>query len=171
MLYVTHARTEALHLAESVIVMEAGAVRASGPIREVALRPEALAFGGRDQVGAVIEAEVAAVDERFGLSELRLGEGSLFVSGVLRVGERRRLEILARDVSVCLDPPGRTSILNVLPACVLEVRDADSPQPLLLLEVFGDRILARISRRSLESLGLVPGVRVHAQVKAVAVIA
>jgi len=58
---------------------------------------------------------VIAFDERDGITELRFSGGRLYVPGRLRLGEARRIEILARDISLSLDAPHRTSILNVLP--------------------------------------------------------
>jgi molybdate transport system ATP-binding protein len=113
---------------------------------------------------------VVAVDEQDGIAELRFAGGVLFASGRLRVGEWRRVEILARDVSLSLEAPARTSILNVLPARVDAVYDAESFQPLVRVDVSGTALLARVSRRSLRLLELREGVRVFVQVKAVAVI-
>jgi molybdate transport system ATP-binding protein len=168
-LYVTHARSEAVHVADHVVVLEAGRVRASGPLREVALRADA-PFGEPGELGAIVEAEVADVDVRDGISELRFGGGLLYVSGRLRVGERRRVEILARDVSISLEPPQRTSILNVLAARVVAIEGAESAQPLVRVDSGGTQLLARVSRRSLRVLELREGARVFASVKAVAVI-
>jgi molybdate transport system ATP-binding protein len=76
----------------------------------------------------------------------------------------------ARDVSVALSRPVGTSILNVLPAEVTEISDAGPDRVNLQLRVGdgGSLLLARITRRSRDALGLVPGVRVYAQVKGVA---
>jgi molybdate transport system ATP-binding protein len=168
-LYVTHARSEAVQLADHVVVMDGGRVRASGPLTDMLLRADA-PFGEPAEIGSVIDAEVVAVDERDGIAELRFAGGVLLVSGALRVGERRRVEILARDVSLSLEAPHRTSILNVLPARVEVVYEAESLQPLVRVDVSGTALLARVSRRSLRVLALQRGTRVFAQVKAVAVI-
>lgn len=168
-LYVTHARSEAVHVADHVVVLDRGRVRASGPLREIALRAD-MHFGEPAELGAIVEAQVAAVDERDGISELDFAGGVLCVSGRLRIGERRRIEILARDVSVSLEAPQRTSILNVLPAQVVAIEDAESAQPLVRVAVGETQLLARLSRRSLRVLELRAGTPVYVSVKAVAVI-
>jgi molybdate transport system ATP-binding protein len=78
--------------------------------------------------------------------------------------------VLARDVSLALEEPRRTSILNVLPARVVEVREAASAQPVVVVAVGETRLLARISRHSLEQLAIREGLELYAQVKAAAVI-
>jgi molybdate transport system ATP-binding protein len=168
-LYVTHARSEAVHVADHVVVLDRGRVRASGPLREIALRAD-MPFGEPAELGAIVEAQVAAVDERDAISELRFAGGVLYVSGCLRIGERRRVEILARDVSVSLEAPQRTSILNVLPARVVAIEAAESAQPLVRVDIGGTQLLARVSRRSLGALELREGTAVYVSVKAVAVI-
>ncbi|MEB2344606.1 MAG: molybdenum ABC transporter ATP-binding protein [Deltaproteobacteria bacterium] len=167
-LYVTHARSEALQLADQVVLLDAGRVAGAGPVREMALRPE---LGGEDALGAVVEGEVTAVDAGHELSTLAFAGGVFAVPGCLVPGERRRLEVLARDVSLALEPPRRSSILNVLPARVVEVRGARTPRPVVVVAAGETRLLARVSRLSLEQLGIREGAAVYAQVKAVAVVA
>lgn len=167
-LYVTHARSEALQLADQVVLLDAGRVRGAGPVREMALRPE---LGGEDALGAVIEGHVIAVDAEHELSTLAFAGGVLAVPGRLAPGERRRLEVLARDVGLALEAPRRSSILNVLPARVVEVQGARTPRPIVVVAVGETRLLARVSRLSLEQLEVRPGTALFAQVKAVAVLA
>ena len=100
--------------------------------------------------------------------------GASFVASgrASQIGERRRLRVLAGDVSIASAPPGASSILNILPARVLSMRPAAPNEFVVVLGLgedgAGDRILSRITRRSWERLGLVEGASVHAQVKSVA---
>jgi len=169
-LYVTHMRSEALHLADRIVLLADGRVRGVGPVRDVAISAEAGLLAADGELGAVVETEVCAVDDEHELSTLAFAGGRLAVPGRLPLGERRRVEVLARDVSLALEEPRRTSILNVLPARVVELRDAYTAQPIVVVAVGDTRLLARISRRSVEQLGLREGVAVYAQIKAVAVI-
>ena len=86
----------------------------------------------------------------------------------LAEGAEVNLRIRSRDVAIALDPPGRTSILNVLPGRVVEIGPDDGPQAHVLLDV-GAPLWARIMRRSVQALDLSPGQPVYALVKAVAV--
>ena len=43
-------------------------------------------------------------------------------------GQAVNLRIRSRDVAIALDPPGRTSILNVLPGTVVEIAPEEGPQ-------------------------------------------
>ena len=65
-----------------------------------------------------------------------------------------------------------TTILNVLPCTVSALATTRSPAHVLIkLEVSGQSLLARVTRRSCDQLGLSPGLRVYAQIKSVALVA
>ncbi|MCW5785401.1 MAG: TOBE domain-containing protein [Nitrospirales bacterium] len=80
------------------------------------------------------------------------------------------MQILARDVSLVASPPAfQTSVLNVLEATVLEIGPIESGQPFVDIKLdIGCPLLATITRKSLATLQLHPGQKVHAQIKAVA---
>jgi molybdopterin-binding protein len=82
-----------------------------------------------------------------------------------------RVRVHARDVSLALDEPGASSILNILPARILEMREIEQAQVLVkLCTGAGEKtpLLARITRHSRDRLQLQEGQTVFAQVKAVA---
>jgi molybdate transport system ATP-binding protein len=64
-------------------------------------------------------------------------------------------------------PEGR-SALNVLPAVVADIGGRDGPIVDVRLDCNGDALLARLTRYSVERLGLVPGAPVFALIKSVA---
>ena len=171
MLYVTHSADELTRLAQSLVVLEQGRVLAQGPVKAVlsSLTPPVVV--GED-AGAMLQATVASRDSIWGLACLRLPGGELWVrdSGTA-VGRSVRLRVLARDISLNLERPQRTSVQNHLPCTVeAQVADAHPSQVLVQLRCAGDVLLARITRRAWSELALAPGARVWAQVKSVALI-
>jgi molybdate transport system ATP-binding protein len=80
--------------------------------------------------------------------------------------------VAARDVSLSLGYHSTgTSILNIFPARVEEIADANPSQVTVRLTAGGVPMLSRITRKSAAALGLSPGVEVYAQVKSVALLA
>jgi molybdate transport system ATP-binding protein len=65
--------------------------------------------------------------------------------------------------------PHGLSALNILPATVTELRRGDGPGAMVQLRAGNDLLLARITRRSADALGLEPGTEVFAILKSVAV--
>src|SRR5699024_5744875 len=108
------------------VLMETGRTLEAGSVGAMLARLD-LPLAHREDASAVVAAEVLGWDEGLHLSVLRLGALQLRVPRIrAQVGRRIRLRVQARDVSLALDLPGRTSILNVLPARVLETA-ADGP--------------------------------------------
>jgi molybdate transport system ATP-binding protein len=72
-------------------------------------------------------------------------------------------------VTIALAPPQGLSALNVLRARIVEVGSDDSPVIDISLALVGGHLLARLTRRSIAELGLVPGRVVYAIIKSVAI--
>jgi molybdate transport system ATP-binding protein len=169
-LYVSHAPDEVARLADHLVLIDNGVVRASGPLRELRTRLD-LALDLGAEADAVIEARVVGHDDDFHLSHLDFPGGRFSITRYdLPVGRPARLRVLARDVSITLAPQTGTSILNIFPAVIAELAEEDPAQVLVRLELGGAAMLARVTRKSMHSLGLAPGKRVYAQVKSAALL-
>ncbi|MBV8202338.1 MAG: molybdenum ABC transporter ATP-binding protein [Acidobacteria bacterium] len=176
-LYVSHSAAELLRLADHLLLLAAGKVRAAGPLALVSTRLDLLPWGPEAELGVVVEAVVAGHDERFGLTYLDFAGGRLSLPrhAAAAPGSRQRVRVLARDVSLALERPERTSVLNVFPARIVEI-DAPSAagaagrQPLVKLDAGGAALLAQVTHKSLAVLDLRPGVPVYAVIKGVALL-
>ncbi|PTD97741.1 molybdenum ABC transporter ATP-binding protein [Pseudothauera lacus] len=170
-LYVSHSPDEVARLADHVVLMEEGRVVASGGLGETLARLDLpLAFA--EDAGVVIEATVGEHDARYHLTRLDFAGGSVFVARRPEApGSRLRCRVHARDVSLARERVEGTSITNLLPATVTEIADADTPAHVLVrLEAEGTALIARITRRSLDQLQIETGLRMWAQIKAVALL-
>jgi molybdate transport system ATP-binding protein len=118
----------------------------------------------------VIDATIGAIDETWHLARVDFAGGNLWTRDHnLPVGKKVRVRVLARDVSLTLDDPGRSSIQNVHPATVEAIAADDHPANQLVRVTLGEtRLLSRLTRRAVEQLGIAPGLPVRAQVKSVA---
>jgi molybdate transport system ATP-binding protein len=169
-LYVSHSLDEVARLADHLVVLDAGRVVVSGPLAQTLARLD-LPTASLDDAGAVILAVVAEQDEQYQLTRIAFDGGSLWVGHIERpLGAPVRARVPARDVSVTLSRPIGTSILNVLSATIVDVSDSGPDRVNLQLDLggTGTLLLARITRRSRDGLGLTAGMRVYAQVKGVA---
>lgn len=179
MLYVSHASDEVARLADSLVMLTAGRVVAAGPVTEVLARMDLPMNLGED-LGVLIEGDVSALDESWHLAHVSFAGGALWVKDrQLRVGQKVRLRVLARDVSLAITQPTHTSIQNLLPCRVVTITpDAHASQSLVQLRLHGDDVgkgppnmlIARITQRSAHQLGLAEGSLVWAQVKAAALV-
>jgi len=172
MVYVSHSPDEVARLADRLLLLGDGRVLGAGPIEEMLTRLD-LPLARAADAESRIDARVAQIDGRFGLARLEAPMGTLWVPDQgLRTGATVRVRLLARDISIALEPPSRTSILNVFPARVSEIaEEGEGPQATVRLVAGDTPLLARITRRSVHALALEPGMAVYAQVKSVVVLA
>ena len=170
MVYVSHALEEVTRLADRVVVVSDGHVAAEGPGAQVLSRPELAPLTGRFEGGTVIEARVAAHDPRYELTTLAFAGGELVVPNLDALpGERVRVRIRARDVSLALERPHGVSIQNVLPATVRSIGGEFGAIVDVSLDAGGVPLRARVTRKAAADLGLAAGLQVYALVKAVSI--
>lgn len=172
--YVSHAPDEVARLADRVVFLQDGSVVTEGPASEVMTRLD-LPLARDRGAAAVIEGIVQAHDEAYDLTTLDVGGVPLVIAGGAEraPGAVLRARIQARDVSLSLQSPQDTSILNSLPARVLNLEDVNAAQALVRLGIGRDRnipLLARITRRSRDALQLTVGMELYAQIKGVMVL-
>ena len=175
--YVSHSPEEVARLADHILVFDAGRIRAAGPAAEILARLD-LPLARDSEASSFLDGQVLAWDADYDLMRVQVPGACLWVPGNRRpVGARVRVRIQARDVSLSPEEPLASSILNVFPARILEFGASEGPRLLVKLglkEPGGTdtaswpTLLARITRQSRDRLGLTLGQRVHAQVKAVA---
>ena len=173
-LYVSHAPDEVARLADHLVLLDAGRVLAAGPTRELMTRLD-LPLAHGDAAAAILDAVVTRVEAAYHLSHAEFAGGQVtLLNPHLHIGQRVRIRVQARDVSLTLQRQQGTSVLNIFAATVISFA-ADSPgQVMVALNVGegagGSTLLARITQKSLEALQLQPGGAVFAQVKGVAVL-
>lgn len=167
-IYVTHAIEEVARLADTIVQMESGRVVVEGPAVELLSRLDQRPVAG-EEPGAAIEAIVEAHDDKDHLTTLALEGGLSLLAPRLDAepGSKVRIRIPAREVSLSLDAPEGTSILNILPARIVDSAEGDPGRMLVQLALEGGEVLllSRISRYSWERLGLRTGMSVQAQIK------
>ncbi len=170
MLYVTHSLPELARLADRVLWLDDGGVRSLGEASEV-LSSSEFAHALGDDAGALLHGRAQSFDVDYQLLTVDSDWGQLWLPTAEPPGnESLRLWILARDVSLSLDPEPRSSLLNVLPAVVEQLEDDGPAATLVSLRSSGSgtgRLLARITRKSRDLLQLEPGTRVLARIKSV----
>jgi len=176
-LYVSHDITEVARLADTLVLIERGRIRAAGPLS--ALEADtSLPLLRAPGAAVTLDARIAHVDAEYALTSLSVKGGMLIVPGRQGApGTRRRLGISASDVSFARSRPTDTTILNCLPVRIVSIspQDDDEAQVNVVASLgvdgSGARIIGRVTRKSREALALAPGTAAFAQIKSVALVA
>ena len=168
--YVTHSPNELMRLADTVVLLEEGRILATGPLEEMLTRLD-LPLSHQSEAGAVVEAEVMEHDQQYNLTRLQFSGGSLLISRQpFARGHRLRVHINPRDVSLALVRPEASSILNVLPARVLDFQEESPGRVIVRLDCSGTVLLSRITSKSAHLLKLNLGLNLFIQIKSVALV-
>ena len=123
--YITHDIAEVERLADQMVLMEKGHVIGAGRLEELQSDPSLPLAAARD-AAVSFEGVVQASDEAYSLVTLKIRGGSLTAPAPpAPVGERRRIRVIAGDVSLTREAPGPSSILNVLPARVVSMKPVE----------------------------------------------
>jgi len=168
-LYVTHSPDEVVRLAHHLVVMDAGRVVASGELANTLSQLDLPVKLGQE-AGVVIEAVVGSIESQWHLTRMDFGGGSVWIRDPgLALGAKARVRILASDISLAREQPGKSSIQNVLQGQIDAMRDDEHPGLVLVRVKVGETaLLARVTKRAVSELALKPGDTVWTQVKSVA---
>lgn len=167
-IYVSHSVPEITRLADTVVVLSEGKCLAVGEVDDVMGRFDLRPATGRYEAGSLLDTRVVAHDSEQQLTTLGFDGGALFVPQIHSpIGERVRARIRARDVSLALDKPSRISVLNILAVAVSGIADETGPVIEIELSAGTAVLTARITRRSVQQLGIHVGQPMFALIKAV----
>ena len=171
MLYVSHSGAEVARLADTLVLMDQGRAVASGPLPAMLARVDLPDVAG-EEAGALLQGVVTERDTRWHLARVAFEGGSIWVRDAgLEPGRAVRVRVLARDVSLATTPVAGTSIQNALPCVVRAIAPGTHPsQAVVQLACGPSLLLARVTARAVDALGLAPGSPVWAQVKSAALV-
>lgn len=173
-LYISHDMAEVERLADQLVLMKSGRVIAAGLLTDLQA-DLALPLAISRDAAVSLDATVVTQDEADGMTTLAVPGGQfLLPAEPLRIGDHRRLRVLADDVSLAREQPSRSTIVNVLRAKILSIRSQSDHRVTALLGLGPDgsgvRLLSRVTQRSWKELDLAVGLEVYAQVKGVALV-
>lgn len=169
--YVSHSFDEVLRLADRIALIERGALLAFGPTEALITRTD-LPLLRRRNAATVWTARAEEYDADYHLARFAAGAhtGLWLNAEPVETGQSYRLRIPADAVSITLQAPAQTSILNVMQATVTDITELSPSTSMVRLAVGQRVLLAQITRKSTDTLALAPGMAVYAQVKGVALL-
>ena len=167
--FISHIADEVAQFADDVALMGAdGAITAHANVFDIFNRLDNSIADGQD-AGAVMRAQHHGSVEGYQLSTLSLGKQQIICPALSdHFDSFVRIRIAARDVSICVERPTQSSILNILQATIDSIDPHNDSHVMLRLNVDDQFLLARITHKSCDELGLQTGQCVYAQVKSVA---
>ncbi len=169
-LYISHSIEEITRLADSLLLLDKGEMKAVGPVGDILSRLDLIPYAGGYDAGTLIEARVTAYDPGHHMLILETESGGkLYITGSAKeIGTTVRLRIRARDIALAKTEPKSLSILNRFKGRLVDHCSGAEGMEELLLDV-GFPLTARITRKSFEEMKLKKDSPVWALVKAVTI--
>jgi len=169
-LYVSHDLSEVTQLADQLVVLDQGKVSAQGTTLDLCSQLQ-LGLAHEEQAAAIMAGTVISHDNNYQLSEINIGGQSLTLSRVdMAPGDNIRVRIPARDVSIALQQPENSSILNIIPCRIDSIEPSADSRVLVRLQTGTQFFLSRLTRKSIDRLQLSINDNVYAQIKSVALL-
>ncbi len=169
-IYVSHSAEEIARLADELIIMQKGRVKAHDSLVQL-LSDISSPLSEQDQCFVVLDCVVSQINKNFHLASLAFDNQQLKIPmSDFKAGQKVRVSIHAKDVSLCLSPPQDSSILNILPVTIVAMQPDNAGQVLVRLQAGQQFLLARISEYSCQQMSLTDGLNLYAQIKAIALV-
>ncbi|BFU59195.1 MULTISPECIES: molybdenum ABC transporter ATP-binding protein ModC [Rodentibacter] len=169
-LYVSHSLDELLCLADRVVLMEDGVVKAYDTLERIWNSPVFAPWKSESGQSSVLALPVYLHNPPYKMTALSLGYQTLWINQVQEeVGKLVRVCIYSSDVSIALQKPEQTSIRNILCGQIVQIEVLDKRVDVAVL-VEGHKMWASISKWAQNELRFAVGMNVYVQIKAVSVV-
>ena len=166
--YVSHAIDEIARLADRVIVMDEGSIRASGATREILNQLELQSPVSLFDAVTILDTTVIEHLSELDLTRLDL-RGQTIVVPARRdaaTGDRVRLFIRAGDVAIATQRPEGISFRNILSGNISAIDEStNNAFATVSIDIAGETLRAELTRHAIRDLGLANGVPVFALLK------
>ena len=168
-LYITHAFSEAMALADEAFLIADGEIMASGEPHRLLTAPSAMPIAQMTGVENILFLPVTASDKVRGLTSLEMGDQSLIIPYIdIEVGEIVPVAIRAEDIIISLEPDISLSARNILPGKI-QYLDVKSERTWLSILVEWHHLAVKITHEARDQLQLREGSEVYCVVKASAI--
>ena len=168
-LYVTHAFSEAMALADEAFLIADGEIMARGEPHRLLTAPSAMPIAQLTGIENILFLPVTASDKARGLTSLEIGSQSLIIPYMdAEVGEVVPVAIRAEDIIISLEPNLSISARNILPG---KIRNLDIKNERTWVSILVERhhLAVKITHEAREQLQLTEGLAVYCVIKASAI--
>jgi molybdate transport system ATP-binding protein len=174
MVYVSHDMDEIEQIADHLVLIDEGKIKASDLLSNIQSDP-LLPLADSQNAAVSINGIVESYDGNYGIAKFKVEGGFLNVpTSPMNQGAMHRLNINANDVSLSLEYGNKSTIENLIPAIIVDFKSSNTSQITVVLnlghELCGSKILARVTKRSWDRLGLSVSQAIYVQIKAVSLI-
>ena len=168
-LYITHAFSEAMALADEAFLIADGEIMASGEPHRLLTAPSAMPIAQLTGVENILLLPVTFSDEALGVTTLEIGNQSLVIPYTrAEVGEILPVAVRAEDIIISLEPNLPVSARNILRGTI-QYLDVRSERTWVSILVEWHHLAVKITHSAREQLRLKEDLEVYCVIKASAI--
>lgn len=168
-LYITHAFSEAMALADEAFLIANGTIRANGEPHRLLTAPTAMPIAQLTGVENTLFLPVTASDKARGLTLLEIGDQSLTIPYTdIGIGEIVPIAVRAEDIIISLEPNLSISARNILKGTI-QYLDVKSEYTWLSILIARHHLAVKVTHAARKQLQLQKGSEVYCVIKASAI--
>ena len=168
-LYITHAFSEAMALADEAFLIANGTIIANGEPHRLLTAPSAMPIAQLTGVENTLFLPVTASDKTRGLTLLEIGNQSLVIPYTdIGIGEIAPVAVRAEDIIISLEPDLSISARNILKGTI-QYLDVKSEYTWLSILVEWHHLAVKVTHAARKQLQLQEGSEVYCVIKASAI--
>ena len=168
-LYITHAFSEAMALADEAFLIANGTIIANGEPHRLLTAPSAMPIAQLTGVENTLFLPVTASDKTRGLTLLEIGSQSLVIPYTdIGIGEIAPVAVRAEDIIISLEPDLSISARNILKGTI-QYLDVKSEYTWLSILVEWHHLAVKVTHAARKQLQLQEGSEVYCVIKASAI--
>lgn len=170
MLYITHSMQELFYLASDMLLINKGRIEAFGEPQRLFLDPT-LSLVKHAHSGLLLTVEGVSWNDQYAMSEGRV-DGQVIHLILDNISNTKNLQIKveSKDVIIATQKFPHSSLQNCLSTRIEKIEKISESHILLTLNLGKQKLLAKITVKSLQQLQLVVGQSVFSYIKAVSII-
>jgi len=169
-LYITHSMQELFYLANEMLLINNGRIEASGAPQTLFLDPT-LSLVKHAHSGLLLTVENITWSDEYAMLQGRVDGQAIYFSMADRVDEQCvQIKIESKDVIIATQQFTHSSLQNCFSSRIEQIEKISTSHILLTLNLGKQKLLAKITVKSLQQLQLTVGQSVFSYIKAVSIV-
>ncbi|MCM8534969.1 MAG: molybdenum ABC transporter ATP-binding protein [Lentisphaeraceae bacterium] len=169
-IFVTHDLAEISQFTDQVLFLDNGRSTNFLPITE-AFNSLNSPLNKSHSPQSIIETKIDSHDEGYFLTYLSFPGGKITVPMINKsIGENLKIRVPSQGVSITLKKAIDTSVQNILSGTVEEIKLFDQAKVYIQIDCEGVKLIAAITKKSLDELKLQKGLNIYIQIKSVEIL-
>lgn len=183
MILVTHNWNEVMHLTDNVVILQNGAIKTQGKLTDISSSTFLHRLTGIS-VANVLEGRVTHLEPAFNITHIDIGDGAILqVNGSLTLDDQVKIAVKASDISISLEKPVNSSILNSLAGRIEQIEpyhndsmsddnsaSTNKGRCMISISLSHQQVVAEITQKSAQRLKLCRAQAIFIQVKSAALL-